>query len=349
MLTRALSFILLLSLAVSAKTQQSVDSAEALSHRVSGIIIKIRTHPVDSAALEEAMQLGFNLLNAGDYERALTLFTAVTDVKRKEHRAMYGRTLALFNLGRIADAERDARTAIEASKTTEGLSPQAKYGEADALVLLGVVLAVKGDGASALAAVREAVALAPRNFDAQFALGRALYGAGDPQNAALAFQKAIALRPEDTKSRFFLATTLEASGDYDEARAAYTDLVKFHSDSAEGHLGLGVLLVKLDGQLTEEGIKELEKAISLNGDLYEARISLGRTLIKSGRTTEAVEHLTRAAQLAPNNPEPHYQLAIAYRRLGKKAEADQESARVKEINSSRRVTAGTKIPPEKRD
>src|SRR6266446_560203 len=268
MLTRALSFILFLTPAVSPQTQQPVDSAQALSNRVSSVIEKVRTHPVDAVAREEAIQLGFNLLNVSDYERALPLFTAVTDVKRKEHRATYGRALALFNLGATADAEREARTAIETSRTTAGLSPQAKYGEADALVLLGVVLAVKGDDAGALAAVRKAVALAPRNFDAQFALGRALYGAGEPQNATLAFQKAIALRPEDAKSRFFLATTLEASGGYDEARTAYADLIMLHPENAEGHLGLGVLLVKLDGQLTEEGIKELAKAISLNGDLY---------------------------------------------------------------------------------
>jgi Flp pilus assembly protein TadD len=288
--------------------------------------------------------LGFNLLSVSDYERALPLFTAVTDVKRNEHRAIYGRALALFNLGVIADAEREARTAVETCRTTAGLSPQAKYGEADALVLLGVVLAVKGDSAGALATVSKAVALAPRNFDAQFALGRALYGAGDPRNATLAFQKAIALRPEDTKSRFFLATTLEASGGYGEARTAYADLIRLHPDSAEGHLGLGVLLVKLGGRLTEEGIKELVKAISLNGDLYEARISLGRTLIKLGRVSESVEHLTRATQLAPNDPEPHYQLAIAFRRLGQKVEAERESTRVKEINSSRRITAGSALP-----
>src|SRR5467141_803293 len=126
MLTRALSFILFLTAAVSSQTQQPVDSAQALSNRVSRIIEKIRTHPVDVVAREEAIQLGFSLLNVSDYERALPLFTAVIDVKPSEHRAIYRRALALFNLASIADAEREARTAIETSRTTAGLSPQAK-------------------------------------------------------------------------------------------------------------------------------------------------------------------------------------------------------------------------------
>ena len=338
---RALSFILVLALAASAKAQQAPDSSGVLAKRVSNVIGRVRTRPVDSGTLEEAIQLGFDLLRAGNYEEGLSLFTAVIDANRIEHRAIYGRALALFNLGRIADAEQDARAAIEVSKTRVSLAPQAQYGLADALVLLGVVLAVKSDSAGALAAVREAVAFAPENFDAQFALGRALYGAGDPKNAVLAFRKAIALRPDDGKSRFFLATTLESAGDYDKARTAYLELIALHPENAEGHLGLGVLLVKLETERTDEGIRELLKAISLNGDLYEARVTVGRALIKLGRASEALEHLTRAAQLAPNNPEPHFQLAIAYRRLGKIAEAEAEAAKVREINSSRRRTGWT--------
>jgi Flp pilus assembly protein TadD len=69
--------------------------------------------------------------------------------------------------------------------------------------------------------------------------------------------------------------------------------------------------------------------------------------VKVGRFSEAVENLRRASELAPNNPEPQYQLAIAYRRLGKKAEADQASARVKEINSRRRGTDRTNLTDNK--
>ena len=256
---------------------------------------------------------------------------------------MYGGALALFNLQQVAEAERLARAAFESARmasqatlTNQGSISEANRRASDALVLLGVILAVKGDSASALKAVEQAVGFAPDSFDAQFALGRARFGAGDPLGAALAFRNAVALKADDAKSRFFLATALEGAGDYEAALSAYRELLAIRPESADGHLGLGALLVKLGGERTDEGIRELLRAVNLNGDLYEARITLGRALLRKGQAQESVEHLQRAAALAPRNPEPHYQLALAYRRLGKTAEAARENAIVKEIHAARR-------------
>jgi Flp pilus assembly protein TadD len=52
-----------------------------------------------------------------------------------------------------------------------------------------------------------------------------------------------------------------------------------------------------------------------------------------------VTYLRRAAELAPTNPEPHYQLALAYRRLGMKDKALEETAIVKRIHETRRGTS----------
>jgi Flp pilus assembly protein TadD len=76
--------------------------------------------------------------------------------------------------------------------------------------------------------------------------------------------------------------------------------------------------------------------LEINPNLYEARIAVGRTLIARGQPSEAITHLRRAAELAPGNPEPHYQLSVAYRRLGRDDAAAEEAAIVKRINESRR-------------
>jgi len=344
---RWIYLILILTFATAAGAQQVRDPSAINPDRVSSLLAKVRKPPVDPATVEEAIQVGFELLRAGNYDSGLALFMAVLEVNGKDHRASYGQALSLFNLGRITDAETAARTAIELSQ----IRPQVKYGRADALVLLGVILAVRNDNSGALRAVSEAVAIAPESFDAQFALGRALYGSGDPKQAAVVFRKAIGLRPDDAKSRFFLATALETAGEIEEARNAYKELIVVQPDNPAGYLGLGVLLSKFDSEKRDEGIKQLFKAIALDENLYEARVTLGRTLIKAGRVAEAVEHLSRAAQLAPNNPEPHYQLAIAYRRLGKIAEGEVEAAKVREINSLRRTAndgSKTKVPSKDR-
>ncbi|GAC1400476.1 MAG: hypothetical protein NVSMB56_15540 [Pyrinomonadaceae bacterium] len=106
-------------------------------------------------------------------------------------------------------------------------------------------------------------------------------------------------------------------------------------------MGLGALLIKVGGENVSDGIRELQRAVELNAGLYEAQATLGRALIRAGRASEAIEPLRGAAQLAPNNPEPHYQLSIAYRKLGRKAEANEESAVVKQIHETRRKRASS--------
>jgi tetratricopeptide (TPR) repeat protein len=333
-----------------AAARQTVSPAQ-----VAQTIEQVRRAPPAEGAYAQALALGYALLGEARYEEAARLFDALVERRPSDPRALYGDALATFDAGRAADAEPLARRAVEAAlgalragpvgpRAAAGARAEEKEGKAraaDALVLLGVVLAVRGDGAGALKAVGQAVELAPESFDAQLALGRARFGAGDDAGAVNAFRAAVALRPSDAQARFFLATALEHAGDDAGALAAYRELVALQPASAEGHMGLGVLLLKRGGAGADEGLQELARALEINPNLYEARVALGRALVERGRAQEAVEHLRRAAELAPNNPEPHYQLSIAYRRLGRKDEAAAEAEIVKRIHESRRGTPAT--------
>jgi Flp pilus assembly protein TadD len=297
-------------------------------------------------ALAQALALGSALLREGRFAEAAELFGALAEKRPRDPVALYGAALATFNIGRTAEAEALAHRAVDtalALAQTTGVRSAENERAADALVLLAVVLAVRSDDASALKAVRQAVSLAPDNFDAQLALGRALFSVGDDTGAVQAFRAAVALKPSDGQASFFLATTLEHSGDAEAALAAYRELIARQPRMAEGYLGLGVLLLKRGGSETDQGIKELQRALEINPDLYEARVTLGRVLVMRGRAGDALEHLRHAAELAPGNPEPHYQLSLAYRRLGRKDEADAESALVKRIHESRRDSAQENI------
>lgn len=306
-----------------------------------------------------ARAVGYALVREGRFAEAAELFAALAAQRPRDAASLYGAALATFNAGRASDAETLARRAADAalaqsSDARNAAAADTRTSAADAFVLLAVVLAVRGDDAGALKAAVRAAALDPRNFDAQFTLGRARYGAGDGAGAVAAFRAALALRPEDARALFFLATALERAGDDAGALAAYRELASRHARSAEGHMGLGVLLVKRGGADVDEGLKELGRALEIDPELYEARVALGRALVAQGRAAEAVPHLTRAAALAPGNPEPHYQLSLAYRRLGRKAEAAAESEAVKRIHESRRntnvnVNTNTDKPPSPED
>jgi tetratricopeptide (TPR) repeat protein len=321
------------------RAQETQKSPPPSSSEIVQLTERVRSPSVGGNILERAFQVGTDLIKEGRWAEGFQLFDALAERLPNDSTVLYCAALTSFNSGRVADAEQFINRAVAivlAETKKEPNNSEIKSRAADALVLQAVVFANRKNENAALESARSAVNLAPGSFDAQFALGRALFGAEDFAGAARAFQSAVSLRPADLKARFFLATTLEKSGDDASALKAYRELIAKETRSAEGHLGLGVLLVKLGGNNQAEGIAELERCISIEPNNYEARVTLGRVLVSKGRASDAIEHLRVAANLAPNNPEPHYQLSLAYRKLGRKDEAEAESAIVKRIHESRR-------------
>jgi tetratricopeptide (TPR) repeat protein len=311
------------------------------SVQVTQLAARVRGSSPGDPSLPQAVSLGQSLIEDRRFAEAAELFTAIIEKKPNDPAALYGAALAAFNLGRLAEAESLVRSAVqilvpEDSGSGAALAKQQRTSAADALVLLAVVTAVRGNDSDSLQTAERAVKIAPDHFDAQFTLGRALFSVGDYAGSVTAFRKAIALNPNDTRALFFLGTSLERTDDVAGALASYRQLIAKQPSAAEGHLGCGSILVKRSGNEFAEGMRELERAIQINPNLYEARIELGRALVSKGRAAESIVHLTRAAELAPGNPEPHYQLSLAYRRLGRKQEAAQEEVIVKRIHETRR-------------
>jgi protein O-GlcNAc transferase len=331
---------LLISYVGPANAQQgSVSEAELI-----GMMTRVRAASPREGILPSALSLGQELFVEQRFREADQLFRALLEKWPREPLALYGAALAAFNLGHPDEAEPAVRVAIEiylsdldnhTAVETLALN-QRRLHAADALVLLAVIQGARDEETEALKSVERAVKIAPEHFDAQFTLGRALYGIGNSGAATRAFRAALALKPFDARAMFFLATVLESAGETDAALVAYRDLVVHHPEAADGHLGLGVLLIKRGGGDAQKGIQELQTAVRIDPALYEAQVSLGRALLTRKLASESVEHLQRAAELAPNNPEPHYQLALAYRRLGQAAKAAEESAIVKRIHEARR-------------
>jgi tetratricopeptide (TPR) repeat protein len=156
----------------------------------------VRSSKGSGPAVTEARTLGIAASRAGLYDAVEWLFGAILEFYPDDPEALYYRSLALFNLRRVAESEPVARAAVKAASAAlnSALPPEkAAKQTSDALVLLGVILAVQGKNNEAATAVTQAVTLSPGSFDAQFALGRALYGAGDMVGAVEAFRRAADL------------------------------------------------------------------------------------------------------------------------------------------------------------
>ena len=95
--------------------------------------------------------------------------------------------------------------------------------------------------------------------------------------------------------------------------------------------------------------------VELDADKFSVRENAQKALAKTGVAAVALlrkalaasrdystarESLQRAAQLDPQDPSPHYQLARVLQNLGETAAAQQALARFQELNKVRQQTGG---------
>ena len=88
----------------------------------------------------------------------------------------------------------------------------------------------------------------------------------------------------------------------------------------------------------EAARKLFEQALTHYPAFEEALVGLGRTLVALGRPAEGLPHLEAAAKQNPENEVAYYQMAQAYRALGKPAEQEKALA---EFTRLRSLTEGT--------
>jgi len=301
-------------------------------------IKKFQTRPT-AQNLAAVRQIGFALLGENKFDESEVVFSEILAKFPADGLSLYGKAVGLFNLKQYSEAENAAAKAdaiFEKQKNNAAL--------ADVLVLSAVISAVTGKNAAAVEKLKKAVVLVPTHFDANLSLGRALFGNGDLAASIASFRAALKQQPQNVKANFFLASALERNGDTADALNIYRKLIKIAPDLAEGYLGLGVLLVKTDGANSPEGLENLQQAVKINPNLYEAQITLGKTLLQQNKTEEALVYLQKAVELLPENPEPHYQLLQAFRKLGRKADADAEQAIIKKIHENHRGSSSA--PPQ---
>lgn len=162
------------------------------------------------------------------------------------------------------------------------------------------------------------------------------------------------------------AEALETQGKWDEAEAEYRAVLKLDERAGGIHYRLGRLLLskpvapegaaaakehardefeaelKIDpanagaeyvlGELSRQAeqwpacMEHFSRATKLDNSFVEAYLGLGRCYLESGDAAKAIAPLEAAVKLHPEQPSSHFYLATAYRRAGRKEDADREFA-----------------------
>ena len=185
-----------------------------------------------------------------------------------------------------------------------------------------------GRQSDAIAALLKAVRLAPDNPRAYYNLGVGCLKGNRTREAIASLQRAISLQADFAPAHFHLGVALQDQGHDEDAIAAFRKAIALGANQREAHARLGdLLLARSDAAgaadayrrasgasaagrmyaaralLAEEKYAEAEvaikRALALDRGNGEAEWVLGNILVIQGRFDEAIPHLDRAIELAP--------------------------------------------------
>ncbi len=87
-------------------------------------------------------------------------------------------------------------------------------------------------------------------------------------------------------------------------------------------------------------MSQVKQALEICPDLAQAHLDLGRLLAGNGHYDQAILSYQRVVALSPEEPSVHFLLATAYRRTGRKEDADAEVKIVQNLTAKGRGAAG---------
>ena len=163
----------------------------------------------------------------------------------------------------------------------------------------------------------------------------ALETMGKWNDAAQEYRAVLAKEPEMPGIHYRIGRLLLSQPDAppsskDAAKTEFEEELKIDPNNAGAEFVLGELARQ--AEQWPNAIAHFSRATQLDAGFADAYIGLGRALLGSGKALEAVAPLKTAANLQPDNPAVHFQLATAYRRAGNKPEADREFALYKQAS-----------------
>ncbi|WP_207002965.1 tetratricopeptide repeat protein [Trinickia mobilis] len=221
---------------------------------------------------------------------------------------LFDRAYAAHGAGRLADAERDYRAALDADPA-----------HVDALHLLGVLRHQQGKHAEAAELVRRAVDLRPHDAALQLNLGNALKALGQLDGAIERFRNALTLAPEFALAHYNLGNAYAAAGRHEDALFAFEKSLRFKPGDASTFNNLGNALHALGRH--DEAIDAFSRALELRPRHAGAHNNLGMSLAALARADEALAQFRAATAAEPRFVAAHFNLGNTLDAIGRHEEA----------------------------
>jgi tetratricopeptide (TPR) repeat protein len=191
-------------------------------------------------------------------------------------------------------------------------------------------------------------------------------------------QDLVSSAPGSYQAHKLDAEGLESQEKWDEAAAEYRKILEANPKLPEIHYRLGRILLskqppaveeakkQFDAELAidpnnaaaefmlgdiarqaqqwDEAIAHFSRALNMDSGFEEAYLGLGMALNAAGKNSEAVGPLESYVKMEAADPAGHYQLSIAYARVGRKADAEREMALQREAEIKAQAREGSGRP-----
>ena len=233
--------------------------------------------------------------------------------------------------GTLAEAVRHHQAGrLNRAEALYGRVLEREPGNADALHFLGLVAHARGDHATALERLREAIRRRGDAATYHNNLGSVLLRLGRPAEAEASYRRALELRPDYAEAHSNLGASLYEQGRFDAAEAACRRALGLNPDYAEAHNTLGNALRERGAASAAEAA--FRRALAISPGYAEAHNNLGNALQERGALDEAEASYRSALEIRPDYAEAHCNLGNALEsggRLGAAADSHRAAIRAR--------------------
>jgi tetratricopeptide (TPR) repeat protein len=264
------------------------------------------------------------LIAANDFRAALT------DLERRPADSVQWHLL----VSKSYDGLKDAARAVEHAEKALALDARSEA----AHLQLGQIFLSHNTPAAALDIFSEALSILPESLFLRLGRGLALKDLSRYDEAEAEFKTCLRMNPKFPLAFDSLATVLIHSKRFEDAVGAADDYRgKFPEDfrgpyfAAAGREGL-----KLDPR---QIVSLLRESIRLNPGFAASHALLGKVLLETGKTENAIDSLETAVRLRPDYTPAMLYLAQAYRKARRESDAARTFARVRELKEKEQAPA----------
>jgi len=283
----------------------------------------IAAQPQNAAALSN---LALALVQTGKAKDAIGYCQRVLALRPNDEGAQQILGVAYLQQSDIDDAIREFRSALAVTPD----NPQLHYN-------LGLALKLKDDLPDAVKELEEAAHLDPESPDAPYTLGILYMQAGRFDDSVASLKTSLDRRPGNGDGWAILGSVYRQQGKDEEAANALRKAIELLPNQPGPHITLASVLQE-EGK-KDEAAAERKKAADLtraavNRQRAQFATNAANSYLEKGQIADAVSHYQDAISSDPTFAEAHRQLALAYEREGRNADAATERAKAEQLEAS---------------